>query len=278
MTPTELIMLGCGYALAIRNYNACFALRTESGCLLVDAGGGNGILRQLQRAGIAPGDLSGMFLTHAHTDHLLGALWVLRLIGHEMQQGKYEGRFCIRGCDRTIRILDRISRMTLPRRVQALMDNRIELIEMGDGATFDCAGMRIQCFDTGSTKEKQYGFRAQLPDGQQLVCLGDEPYREQNRPYVAGADWLIHEAFCLERDRERFRPEDKGHGTVREAAHTAARLGVRNLILYHTEEESLERRKAEYTAEAAREFSGGVYVPDDLEHIMLHFNKNSITK
>lgn len=270
MKPTELIMLGSGYALAIRNYNACFTLRTESGCLLVDAGGGNGILRQLQQAEIAPEHLNEMFVTHAHTDHLLGALWVLRLIGHSMQQGKYSGTFRVRGCDRTIRILDRIGRMTLPRRVQALMGERIELIEMGDGETFDCAGLRIQCFDTGSTKEKQYGFRAQLPDGQHLVCLGDEPYRDRNRSYVVGADWLIHEAFCLERDRGRFHPEDKGHGTVRDAARTATHLGVRNLILYHTEEERPERRKEEYSAEAATEFSGGIYVPDDLEHLLLH--------
>ena len=40
----ELIMLGTGNAAVTRCYNTCFALRTSQGTLLVDAGGGNGIL------------------------------------------------------------------------------------------------------------------------------------------------------------------------------------------------------------------------------------------
>ena len=49
----ELIMLGTGNAAVTRCYNTCFALRTSQGTLLVDAGGGNGILIQLEKAGIA---------------------------------------------------------------------------------------------------------------------------------------------------------------------------------------------------------------------------------
>ena len=46
--------------------------------LLVDAGGGNGILQQLEKAGIRLGDIHDMFITHAHTDHILGAVWDLQ--------------------------------------------------------------------------------------------------------------------------------------------------------------------------------------------------------
>ena len=62
---------------------------------------------------------------------------------------------------------------------------------------FEAGGFSLQCFDIASTKEKQYGFRTTLPDGKKLVCLGDEPYNELNHDYVAGADWLLCEAFCL---------------------------------------------------------------------------------
>lgn len=48
----ELIMLGTGNAAVTRCYNTCFALRTSQGTLLVDAGGGNGILIQLEKQGL----------------------------------------------------------------------------------------------------------------------------------------------------------------------------------------------------------------------------------
>ena len=46
-------MLGTGNAGVTRCYNTCFAIRTAENVLLVDAGGGNGILVQLEKAGIA---------------------------------------------------------------------------------------------------------------------------------------------------------------------------------------------------------------------------------
>ena len=46
-------------------------------------------------------------------------------------------------------------------------------------------------------------------------------------------------------------------------------LRVGNLILYHTEDRTLDTRKQRYKAEAETAFSGHVFVPDDLEKIML---------
>ena len=45
--------------------------------------------------------------------------------------------------------------------------------------------------------------------------------------------------------------------------------GVKNLILYHTEEKTLANRKENYTREAAENFKGRIFVPDDLEVIEL---------
>ena len=46
-------------------------------------------------------------------------------------------------------------------------------------------------------------------------------------------------------------------------------LGVKNLILYHTEEKTLATRKENYTREADENFKGRIFVPDDLEVIDL---------
>ena len=46
----QLTMLGTGNAMVTKCYNTCFAFRSGAGHYLVDAGGGNGILRQLELA------------------------------------------------------------------------------------------------------------------------------------------------------------------------------------------------------------------------------------
>ena len=79
----------------------------------------------------------------------------------------------------------------------------------------------------------------------------------------------MSEAFCLYEDRERFRPYEKHHSTVMDAARDAERLHVKNLILYHTEDKTLDTRRERYTAEAKTVFSGNVVVPDDLDVILL---------
>ena len=147
--------------------------------------------------------------------------------------------------------------------------------------------MKLECFDIQSTKEKQFGFRAELPAVSEdnaasdnasednhakplvLACLGDEPYNEQNRCYIEGADWMMCEAFCLYADRDTFKPYEKCHSTALDAGKLAEELGVKNLILYHTEEKTLATRKENYTREAAENFKGRIFVPDDLEVIEL---------
>jgi ribonuclease Z len=79
----------------------------------------------------------------------------------------------------------------------------------------------------------------------------------------------MSEAFCLYEDRERFQPYEKHHSTVLDAARLAEELRVRNLIIYHTEDRTLDTRRERYTAEARTSFSGGIWVPDDLERIVL---------
>ena len=69
------------------------------------------------------------------------------------------------------------------------------------------------------------------------------------------------------RDRERFQPYEKHHSTVKDAAQLGEQLGVKNMVLYHTEDSALDKRKTDYTNEAKEYYRGNVYVPDDLEEI-----------
>ena len=71
-------------------------------------------------------------------------------------------------------------------------------------------------------------------------------------------------------DREIFKPYEKNHSTVKDASEIAEKLQVKNLVLYHTEDKDMERRKEKYTNEAKKYYTfGNVFVPDDLEVLAL---------
>ena len=264
---SQITLLGTGNALVTRCYNTCFFLHNDETALLVDAGGGNGILRQLEDAHIAISLIHDVFVTHAHTDHIIGVLWVIRLFLQQKAKGKCDGTICIHSHEKVLRILQGMIRDLLPLKLSSQMGTTVLFHQLEDRDTFDVGNIHLQCFDIFSTKEKQFGFTAWLPDGQRLVCLGDEPYNEHNRPLVEGADWLMSEAFCKYADRDIFKPYEKHHSTAHDAALLAEQLHVRNLILYHTEDKTLATRKQAYTAEAKEVFHGNVFVPDDLEEI-----------
>lgn len=151
----------------------------------------------------------------------------------------------------------------------AFIDDRLHLVEVHDGETLDLIGHETTFFDIGSTKATQYGFAMDLGDGRRLVCCGDEPLTERGRVYAEGADWMLHEAFCLYSEADIFDTYEKHHSTVKDACELAEELGVKNLLLYHTEDKNLERRKELYGEEGRPYFSGNLWVSDDLEVVEL---------
>lgn len=266
----KLIVLGTGNALATRVYNTCFAIQNSEGrILLVDAGGGNGILRQLEAAKLDAGAIAHIILTHAHCDHMLGLVWMVRKIGTLMRNGAYEGNLTIHCSVKNEARLRAMCEATLEARFCALFDARILFAPIEDGQSHQIYRHCVTFFDIHSTKEQQYGFTLPLEQGGKLTCLGDEPYNELCRDYAIGADWLLSEAFCLYADRERFQPYQKHHSTAMDAAKLAERLGCKNLVLWHTEDKTIDTRKAAYSAEAKQFFTGTVYVPEDLEILPL---------
>ena len=79
----------------------------------------------------------------------------------------------------------------------------------------------------------------------------------------------MHEAFCLEAEENIFHAYEKNHSTTKSVSEVMNNLGIKNLILYHTEDSHKENRKALYTKEAQTYFNGNIIVPDDMESIYI---------
>ena len=80
---------------------------------MVDAGGGNGILGRLRDADIQVTDIRHLFVTHTHTDHILGVVWIIRSVINLARWSGYEGRMNIYGNSDVIGAIDAICRLTL---------------------------------------------------------------------------------------------------------------------------------------------------------------------
>ena len=263
-THSKITMLGTGNAHCTRCYNTCFTITSGTGsALLVDAGGGNGILTQLERAGLHKEGIHDIFVTHAHTDHLLGVIWIVRMAL------EHRNRLNVWSHEKVLSLLDGICRQILSPKQVALLGEIVSFHRIEDCEAFNVGDMSLQCFDIHSSKERQFGFTVTFTDDVRLCCLGDEPYNPLCRQYALDADWLMHEAFCTYADCERFKPYEKRHSTALDAARDASELHAKNLILNHTEDRTLDTRSERYAAEAREVFSGNILVPNDLDVILL---------
>ena len=261
----KLTILGTGNATVTECYNTCFAFSDGDEHFLIDAGGGNQILKILKNADIPLADIHDIFITHEHIDHLLGLIWLIRMTGQNINKGTYEGTLRIYCHEDLIDVIRTIAGLTIQKKVCRHFDSRILFCPVKDGDVKEIMGLKVTFFDIRSTKAKQYGFSMVLKDGKKFTCVGDEPYNGENEPYVKDSQWLMHEAFCLYSEADKFKPYEKHHSTVREACETAEKLKIPNLILYHTEDKNIKNRKRLYTEEGKEYYHGSLYVPDDME-------------
>lgn len=261
----KLTMLGTGHAMVTQCYNTCFLLHEEGKYLLVDGGGGNGIFHQLQAVGVDWHDIKQIILTHKHTDHLLGILWLVRAIcqgrGNDTANPVY-----IYGNADALDALEAIARILLPEKATAKIGSAVHLIPMEDGECRIILGYPVTFFDIHSEREKQFGFSIELASCRRVTCCGDETYRPEQMQYVQNSCWLLHEAFTLS---VHHPGGQNGHGDVATACMLAQKLGVKNLVLYHTEDKEINTRKKRFVEQGKQYFSGNLYVPEDLETIEL---------
>ena len=222
-----------------------------------------------EKVGINWKDVKHIFVTHKHIDHLLGMIWMIRLICQNMAAGKYEGEAYIYGHEEVIEMLETICKMLLQSKQTKYINDRLHLVVVNDGQTKEIIGKKVTFFDIHSTKAKQFGYMMELDENRKLTCCGDETYNEANEKYALKSDYLLHEAFCLYNQADIFHPYEKHHSTVKDACQLAEKLKVKNVVLYHSEDQNIENRKELYTKEGKAYFSGKIYVPNDLETIEL---------
>lgn len=136
----DLIMLGCGHAMVKSCYNTCFVLKEGDEAFLVDGGGGSQILSRLDEAGVSLNQIRNIFVTHRHFDHLLGILWILRLLLSHAARGKKEPVVNLYAEPRTISLLRKICRECLSKAESSQIGGRVRFHLLKDGQKVEILG------------------------------------------------------------------------------------------------------------------------------------------
>jgi ribonuclease Z len=267
---TKLHILGTGTGIVTKYINSSLLLENEKGFFLIDGTGGAEILKVFDQRGFDWAKLKAAFLSHEHTDHILGMVWAVRMVAFLMNLGQYEGVFPVYGNEVALGKLLKICQMVLQKSEVARLEKEVQFVVVDHREVLETMNYRFTFYDILSTKAPQFGFHLEYDQGKRLMYMGDEPYRGGVDDLLQSCDWLISEAYCLYRDREWLTPYKYHHATVREAAELAEKFGIKNLILWHTEDSTDPKlRKANYTEEARQFYSGNVFVPDDGETFLI---------
>lgn len=265
---TKITMLGTGSGGTLNLYNTCFVIQNDAGVFLIDSGGSVEIVKRLKQANIGLEDVKNIFISHSHTDHILGLIWMFKKMSRMAMHGEITENINIY-CNETVyEAIKGVAGYVLPKKLMDAIYSVTNFIILKDLDKYNINGIDYEFFDILARGTKQFGFECYL-EGNRFIFLGDETLNPSLSDRVRDADYATHEAFCLDREEKIFHAYEKNHSTALSAARNMNQLGVKNLILYHTEETHGEERKALYTKEAQSVFSGNIIVPDDLEVIQL---------
>ena len=89
----KMHIIGTGTATVSKYINTSCVFEEDDQLFLVDGTGGSDILRAFDTMDLNWKKLHYAFLSHEHTDHFLGMIWVIRTIAELLELEEYGGIF-----------------------------------------------------------------------------------------------------------------------------------------------------------------------------------------
>lgn len=265
----KIIMLGTGNGGTIDLYNTCFVIQNGNVNFLIDTGGSIEIIKRLKQVDIDYKSIRNIFISHSHTDHILGIFWLFKKISKNVMHGDIKEKINLYCNDVVYEAIIEVAKYILPEKLMNAIYSIVDFKILNDGDKYSINGIEYTFFDVQAKGTKQFGFECCL-NNKKLAFLGDETLNSNLYDRIKGFDYIMHAAFCLDSEENIFHAYEKHHSTTKSTSEVMNKLGVKNLILYHTEESHKENRKELYTKEAQEYFNGNVIVPNDLEIIEIN--------
>jgi ribonuclease BN (tRNA processing enzyme) len=262
---------------------------------LIDAG--NGVIRQLDLAGVPFTKIRHIFITHNHDDH--NADWGT-LMGRAWTSGQYEP-MTVHGPRGTESMRKGFLQYFAPNAAAHYLEGAVNVPPekvilareiRGPGVVFQDANIRVTAienchyhFSKGSPGyhwQQSFAFRFQTPD-RTVVFSGDTgPCGDVLAKFAAGADMLVHEvidlpaieaALIARADATNSQPGQRDalmmhmrteHTTAEEIGRLASEAKVKMVILTHLVTGNRSDGDSEYIEAVHKLYAGRVVVARDL--------------
>lgn len=218
---------------------------------LVEAGGrtflfdtGRGALQRLAQVGVHWQDVDGVFLTHLHSDHVVGFpdLW---LTGWFVPPARSRP-LRVRGPSGTMKMMAHLEqayevdiRIRLAAAVAPSDGLTLLAEDIHAGVVYDSGGVKVTAFDVDhGPATPAFGYRVDY-GGRSVVLSGDTRVSENLIRYAQGVDLLVHEVIVPETLARAGVPPERAraviglHVTPEQAGQIFARTRPRLAVYSH---------------------------------------------
>jgi ribonuclease Z len=234
---------------------------------------GRGAMQRLHQLAIPFAEVTGLFLTHHHSDHVVGFtdLWLTGWIGRPW--GKRQTPLRVWGPEGTRQMMQHLSLafavdLRVRSRSYPIEGATLDTTEIAEGLIYAHNGVTVTAFevDHGGEDLPAFGYRIDY-QGHSAVLSGDTTFNENLICHAQGVDLLVHEitaaAGSAAESPEQLRRIGNNHTTPEQAGQVFARakpkLAVYNHLLL------FGGATAEDLMPATRKlYSGPVMVGEDL--------------
>jgi ribonuclease BN (tRNA processing enzyme) len=189
--PVTLTFAGSGDAFGSGGrYQACIHLRRPDGPpVLLDCGATS--LSALKAAGLDPGEIAAVFVSHLHGDHF-GGLPFLVLDG---QFSGRHGPLTVAGPPGTRRRLRQAMEVMFPGSASTARRFELDVVELIPGATVTVAGVEVSGWEVDHPSGAPSLALRLGVGGRVIAYTGDTAWTDDLLAVAAGADLLIAEAY-----------------------------------------------------------------------------------
>lgn len=177
---------------------------------LVDSGGGNGILKQLKQANINLENIKAIFISHNHLDHILGVIWIVRILARKYFKNEIELPMYIYGNSIVINTIEKLIELFIPNDFKSIINNKIILEIIKDDEKI-ILGKKVKFFDLYATKTLQHGFIFEYEKNKNFCFIGDEALSPTNNKSITNCEYLYADAYMCSAEAEVYNPIKKHH-------------------------------------------------------------------
>ncbi len=199
---------------------------------------------RMVQAGIKLGVVNKLFITHLHSDHVVGIpdLWLTGWL--EIPSAQRKGAFQVFGPVGTRNMMDHLEkafewdvRTRIADQKLAKENVEISVTEIKEGPVYDNNGVKVTAFevDHGDLVKPAFGYRIDY-GGRSAVVSGDTRFNENLIEHAIGTDLLIHQVAAVRPEllaSPVFQVILAHHTKPEEAGVVFARTKPRLAVFYH---------------------------------------------